>query len=231
MTPPAQLSLEFEPRPALGGDDFLVAPCNAEAVAWLDRWPDWPSPALVIHGAAGCGKTHLCQVFLAATGGRAIAAEEIGSVPADRLLADGVTAAAVDGADLMVAAGCEEDLLHLYNLALETGRKLLLTAETPPARWDMKLADLSSRLTAAAAVEIGPPDDPLIAALLVKLFADRQLRVDEAVVTFLLARIERSFDAVRRVVAAIDAAALAEKRNITVPLVRGVLLRMEGDPT
>ncbi len=226
MTPPAQLSLGFEPRPALGGDDFLVAPCNAEAVAWLDRWPDWPSPVLVIHGPAGCGKTHLCQVFLAATGGRALAATEIGAEPADRLLGD-APAIALDEADLVVAAGREEDLLHLYNLAAERGCRLLMTADTAPARWGMKLADLRSRLTAAAAVEIGPPDDPLIAALLVKLFADRQLRVDEAVVTFLLTRIERSFEAVRRVVEAIDAAALAERRKITVPLARAVLQNLE----
>ena len=227
MTSPTQLSLGFEHRPALGGDDFLVAPCNAEAVAWLDRWPDWPSPALVIHGPAGCGKTHLCQVFLAATGGRSIAAADVGATPADLLLGE-ASAAAVDGVDTLVTAGREEDLLHLYNLAAESKRLLLMTARTPPARWDMRLADLRSRMTAAAAVEIGPPDDPLLAALLVKLFADRQLRVDEAVVAFLMARIERSFDAVRRVVAAVDAAALAERRNITVPLVRTVLQEMES---
>ena len=100
---------------------------------------------------------------------------------------------------------------------------MVLTARRPPARWPVRLADLRSRLKAAAAVGIGPPDDPLITAVIVKLFADRQLRVDADVVSFMLTRMERSFETARTLVAAVDRAALAERRNITVPLVRGVM--------
>jgi DnaA regulatory inactivator Hda len=223
---PAQLRLGFEPRPALGGDDFLVAPNNADAVAWLDRWPDWPAPILLIHGPPGCGKTHLSQVFLAAAGARLIGADELTGMAADVLLAD-ADAAVIDGADSIVAGGAEQALLHLYNQAAETGRKLLFTARTPSSRWSVKLADLRSRLSTAVSAEIGPPDDPLIAAVLVKLFADRQLRIDDGVIAYLLPRMERSFDAARQMVSAIDDAALAERRNITVPLVRKVLKAMD----
>lgn len=221
-----QLPLAFEHRPALGGDDFLIAPNNAEAVGWLDRWPDWPAPALVLHGPPGCGKTHLVQVFLAISRGRAVEAADLArGAPAGRL-AD-APALAVDGADVLLAGAADEALLHLYNGAAEAGRRLLLTGREPPGRWPIRLADLESRLRAAPAVGIGPPDDPLIAAVLVKLFADRQLRVDDGVVAYLTARMERSFDAARRLVAAIDAAALAERRNITVPFVRAVLDGLE----
>jgi chromosomal replication initiation ATPase DnaA len=113
--------------------------------------------------------------------------------------------------------------MHLYNVAAEAGGQLLITAATPPARWSLSLADLRSRLVAAPAVAIGPPDDGLIAALLIKLFDDRQLRVSDGVVEFLLARMERSFEAARRLVTALDEAALANRRNITVPLARQVL--------
>lgn len=224
---PGQLPLEFEHRPALGGDDFLVAAPNADAVAWLDRWPDWPAPALVIHGAPGCGKSHLCQVFLAGSEGRSIAIDALRGVAVPDLVG-GAPALVVDGVEAVLGAGLERQLLHLYNFVAENRRHLLMTARLAPVRWDVRLADLRSRLNAAMACEIGPPDDPLIAAVLVKLFADRQLKVDDGVLAFVLARMERSFDAARKLVAAIDAAALAERRNITVPLAREVLARLHG---
>lgn len=223
---PTQLPLGFAHRPALGGDDFLVAPNNAEAVAWLDRWPDWPTPALVIHGPLGCGKTHLTQVFLAVSRGRAATAADLARAEPPDLLGD-APAAVIDGIEEVLAAGLERRVFHLYNLLAESRRHLLVMAHEPPARWTVGLADLRSRLMAAVACEIGPPDDPLIAAVLVKLFADRQLKVEADVVAFLVARIERSFDAARRTVAALDAAALASRRNITVPLAREVLGRAE----
>ncbi len=77
MNDGVQLPLDFEHRSALTGDDFLVADCNAAAIAWIDRWPDWPAPGLAIHGPAGCGKSHLVQVYLARSGGRILAAPDL----------------------------------------------------------------------------------------------------------------------------------------------------------
>ncbi len=224
MSAGAQLPLDFDHRPALSGEYFLVATGNAGAIAWLDRWPDWPGPLLAIHGPAGCGKTHLAQVFMAASGARAIGREALGGTEPPSLLGK-VRACVVEDAEAFLGGDLEEALLHLYNTVQETGRHMVLTARRPPARWPVRLADLRSRLNAAAAVEIGPPDDALITAVIVKLFADRQLRVDADVVSFMLTRMERSFEAARTLVAAVDDAALAKRRNITVPLVRGV---MEG---
>ena len=220
MTGHRQLHLDFDHRPALGGEDFLVAPSNAEAVAWIDRWPDWPGPALALHGPPGCGKSHLAQVFRAGARACLVGARELSAGEPRHLTA---SACVVDDAETLLAEGLEEALLHLHNRLAEAGRHLLLAARRPPARWTVALDDLRSRLNAAAAVAIKPPDDTLIAAVVVKLFADRQLRVDSDVVSFMLARMERSFDAARRLVAALDATALAERRNITVPLARRVL--------
>lgn len=223
MTGAAQLPLDFDHRPSLTGDDFLVAPGNKDAVAWLDRWPQWPGTALAIHGPAGCGKTHLVRVFMARSDAIIIGHEDLkcdGPPPV-------APAYVVEDAEDVLEAGLEEPLLHLYNTLAETGRRLLLTASRPPARWPVRLADLKSRLNAASSVGIGPPDDALVSAVLVKLFYDRQLRVDAEVVPFMVARMERSFDAARTLVAAIDTAALARQRNITVPLVRQVMLGFE----
>ena len=223
MNPPAQIPLDLLHRAAMGAADFLVAPCNRDAVAWLDRWPGWPTPALVVHGAEGCGKTHLTHVWQAQSGAVAIDRLALTTDSVPHLLGDAV-ACFVEDAD---RGFDEEAVLHLYNLLAERGGHLLLTARGPVSHWGIALPDLSSRLTAAMSVAVGAPDDELIAGILIKHFMDRQIRVDPAVVTYLLGRMERSFATARRVVAALDKAGLAEKRGITVPLARDVLQRLD----
>ncbi len=224
MTPPAQIPLDLPYRAAMGAADFLVAPCNRDAVAWLDRWPDWPGPALVVHGAEGCGKTHLTDVWRAQSGAAAIERRALTTDTVPALLGQ-ARACLMEDAD---RGFDEQALLHLYNLLAERSGHLLLTARGPVSRWGVALPDLSSRLTAAMSVAVGAPDDELIAGVLVKHFLDRQIRVDPAVVTYLLGRMERSFAAARRVVAALDKAALAGKKGITVPLAREVLRRLDS---
>jgi chromosomal replication initiation ATPase DnaA len=225
----SQLALDFGHRAALGAADFLVVPGNSAAVAWVDRWPDWPSPAVALYGPPGCGKSHLANVWRARSGAVSIDPERLadGSAGADIPgLLEGGRHAVIDGASGIA----ERPLLHLFNMVAEAGGSLLLTAVQPPARWAIGLADLRSRLLACPAVAIEPADDGLIAAVLVKLFADRQLAIGEDVVLFLLGQMERSFEAARRVVALLDEEALATHRRITVPLVRAVLRRLAVRP-
>ncbi len=219
---PSQLALDFDHRPALGGEDFLVAPPNAEAIRWLDAWPDWPGPALVIFGPAGSGKTHLAEVFRSKSDARPVSLQGLADEAALALTGD-ARACVLEDAELAVDRVLEEPLLHLYNHVEESGRHILLTAKQPPSRWGIGLGDLASRLNTAAQAGIGAPDDALITAVLVKQFTDRQLKVDVEVISYMLTRMERSFDAARRMVGAIDDLALEERRNITVPLVRQVL--------
>ena len=221
-----QLPLNLEHRPALGGEDFLLAPSNEDSVAWLDKWPDWPSTGLVIHGPTGSGKTHLAQVFLAQSEGMLIKSGEVSGDTAYSL-AQAPACILEDADKLMGHSANEEALLHLYNALGESKCHLLLTAGTPPGQWNISLPDLSSRLNAAASVAIDAPDDTLITALLVKQFADRQLTVDEGLIAYLIPRMERSFDAVQRLVNTADRAALAGQQKITKPLLGRVLRDME----
>ena len=134
-------------------------------------------------------------------------------------------------AGLLATPAIEEPLLHLYNRLRESGGTMLLSAERPPAQWTLRLADLRSRLAAAPAVALGAPDDRLIEAVLFKLFTDRQLRVTSEVLKFTVKRMERSFAAARRLVAQADRAALAARRDITIPLMRAILEREGSEPT
>ena len=222
MSHDRQLLLRFDHRPSLSGDDFFVAESNQTAVLWIDRWPQWPTTALVLYGPAGCGKTHLVEVFLAATGARSLSLEELSAKEPPALLEES-PACVLDDAEDVISAGLEQALFHLYNTVNETGRHLLLTARQPPSRWPVALADLRSRLNAASAIPISRPDDAMMRAILAKLFADRQVRVDEEVLTLMINRMERSFEAARSVVAEIDETALRSRRKVSVSLVRKIL--------
>ena len=222
MSSRQQIPFDLGHRSASDMADFLVAPCNQDAVAWVDRWPEWPLPALMLYGPQGAGKSHLAHVWRSRCTALLV---DGGSVP--DLLPDRLGDSKFAVIDPLELPFDEEALLHLYNVVAERNGQLLIVAASAPARWDISLKDLRSRLLACPAIGIGSPDYGLIGALMVKQFAARQLRVDPYVLTFLLARMERSFSEASRLVAALDRAALAEKRRITVPLARRVLEALE----
>lgn len=242
MTGP-QLILDLGHRPALGREDYLVAPGNRVAVDWIDRWPDWPQSGLALYGDPGAGKTHLTQVWRSRSGAVALEPRALFEREPPELLGD-AEACVLDHAEALwdalwdgtapPQAGADPEalrqegerrLLHVFNMMTQRGGHILFAGRAAPARWPIALADLRSRLAALPAVALGPPDEALIEAVLVKLFADRQLAVEPAVVRYLLRRIERSFAAARGVVAAIDRESLRSGRPVTVPFVGEVLAR------
>jgi len=231
---PPQLVLALGHAASLDPADFIAAPCNEAALAWIARYPDWPAPLLALHGPAGSGKTHLVHLWLqraAALGyaPRLIDPASLAVATLPRLIGN-AHAVALDFAaqDLAAAPGMDQRaLLHLYNMLGERGGHVLAAAQAAPARWAIALADLRSRLAAAPSVAIAPPDDALLAAVLVKLFADRQRRVDTGLIEYLVRRGERSLAAAGRIVAALDHQALALKRPVGVALARELLERMD----
>lgn len=225
MTSSRQLAFGFDQRPSLSGDDFLVTAANRDAVAWLDAWPNWPAPALIIYGPPGSGKSHLGQVFRARANAGELSAATLGEEGFGDLLAD-AGECLIDNADTIRNP---EALFHLYNAVAAKGGHILMTARHAPAAWQITLLDLRSRLLSAPAVALGRPDDELIKAVLAKLFSDRQVRIDVDVVEYLARRMERSLTEAQRLVAAIDQAALAAHREVTVPFVRDVMQTLRGD--
>ncbi|KAF0099964.1 MAG: hypothetical protein FD144_3485 [Rhodospirillaceae bacterium] len=222
-----QLTLNLTlPPPTYAREDFVVADGNREALAWIDRWPDWPAPALSLNGPAGCGKTHLGRIWVARSGAIAMTGADLDGMS----VADLTSLAATSPAIVIERAerAPERGLFHLYNLVRERGGHMLLISDEPPARWSIALPDLASRLRAAPAVAVAPPDDELLGSIILKQLADRQLHAGAGVVQYLVSHMERSADAARRVVAALDRRALIERREIDRRLAMDVLADLAG---
>ncbi len=214
-----QLALDLPHAESFRRDDFLESPANAAALALVERWPDWPHSSAAIVGPAGSGKSHLAAIWAERAGARIVAASELDAAGVPGALATG----ALVIEDLTPGRVDEPALFHLLNLAREQGAFLLITARERLDRGPFTLADLASRLRAVPVVTLAPPDDSLLAAVLVKLFADRQLAIDEGVVSYLVARIERSLASAEAIVSRLDRAALSRGRSVTRVLASEVL--------
>ncbi|WP_249690073.1 DnaA/Hda family protein [Stappia sp. WLB 29] len=218
-----QLPLILPHETAYGRDDFLIGSSNRAAFALIDAWPQWPSAAALLAGPVGSGKTHLAHIWQAASGAVILRASDLRREQVEDLARSGAVALedAHTGFD-------ETALFHLFNAVRETGGSLLVTSRSWPQSWGLRLPDLASRLRAATPVEILEPDDDLLRRVLVKLFADRQIDIDPAVVEFLAVRMERSVAAAQALVDRLDRASLSAGRRITRPLAASVLA--EQDP-
>lgn len=220
---PRQLPLDLPHDAALGREDYLVGKSNQAAFELLERWPDWPSPVIILAGPVGSGKTHLVEAFRDETGAEVIQARDLTEAGVSALVS--APACVVEDAHRGVN---NTALFHLLNAARQAGKTVLITSRTWPASWKISLPDLLSRLRAATPVEVLEPDDDLLRRVLVKLFADRQIAVDIGVVDYLVVRMERSLEVALRAVDAIDKEALAGRVKITKPLAGRVLETVTG---
>lgn len=206
-----QLLLDLALRPALGRDDFFVSATNEQAVSAIDKWPDWPNRVQILSGPPGSGKSHLAEVWCRASGATKTSIDQIAIEKLPGVFSKG----ALVIEDLPGAALDETTLFHLINLTREQGAYLLLTSVRSPAEWNVQLPDLASRLAAAGSAILNEPDDVLLRAILIKQFSDRQIKVDEALISYMLSRMERSARAARDLVATIDKQAMHAKANVT----------------
>jgi chromosomal replication initiation ATPase DnaA len=208
---PSQLVFELPHIPALGSEDFLVSHSNEQAVRLIDNWPGWPFHCAILSGPQGAGKTHLVNVWRGRSGGQAFDASQIEQ--AVEFAKNESMPVAIE--DFDHAPIHEHAAFHLLNLARETGFDVLITAREQPGAWKIALPDLRSRLRSAALVTIEEPDETLLGAVLIKLFADRQLQIEPGVVGYILKRTERSMASIQSLVDELDRAALAERRRVT----------------
>lgn len=219
--PPRQVPFRLPVEPAMNREALAVSDANRQAVSLIEQWPDWPSPYAILAGPTGSGKTHLATIWGAAARASVHPANDIPS-----RLPDGNGAIIVE--DLKPSSFDEVALFHLMNHVRQSGGTMLMTSQSWPNGWGVQTPDLLSRLRSATTVEIGEPDDELLKAVMLKLFADRQIAVESGVIDYLAARIERSVRTAIALVDALDMAALSKKSAITKPLAAQVLGTMDS---
>lgn len=211
----SQYALSLSLPAVFSEENFFVSGCNKEAWQWVTSWPEWPSNALLIYGPEGSGKTHLGHIWAARARAETTDADDHTFTPeglSGHLLVEHLQ----DGTD-------EAKLFHTINFCRENNFSLLLTSMLPPKQLPFKLPDLTSRLLGMQSVAISAPDDEVLAAAMRKQFADRQLKVSDEVISYLLPRIERSYAKAAQLVGNLDHQALAEQKNLTIPFIRKML--------
>lgn len=211
-----QLPLDLKRPDDWSREAFLVGGCNETALAWVERWPDWPQSTLALYGPSGSGKTHLCHIAAQLSGAIITSFDALDAH--DWRTHSHVI---IDGGALR--AGGEKQLFHVINWVRENGGSLLIAAQTPPSVWPITLNDTRSRLNAMVAAEITEPGDVLLSQLLVKRFSDMGVMPSPDVTTFLEKRVGRSFREIGDAVYTLNQAALAQKSRITVPFVKRVM--------
>lgn len=214
-----QLTFDLPKREALGRGDFFASAANAAALRWIDRWPEWPSPISLLYGESGAGKTHLAHLWRERAAAILVPGRLLDHAHVEHMIFGRGANMAVDDAD----DAAETVLLHLINACVEFTGNLLLTSRQAPADWRIALPDLDSRLRAVPAVGIDQPDDSLLGAVLLKHFADRQVRVGAEVIAYLISHMERSLATAHEIAAALDEAALRRQGAITIRLANEVL--------
>lgn len=195
-------------------DDFFVSSCNEEAFSWIQK-PSWPFAMVLLTGPEGCGKTHMAHIFAKTVlKAKDLKETDIPLLPSRAVIED------ID------ECRNEPVLFHLFNYAKESQRQILLTARAVPP---FKLPDLKTRMSTVPVIPIHAPDDMVMMALLCKAFTDRQVDVDSDVITYLMTHLDRSYQAVHQVVAAVDTYALSKKRRITIPLIKETMARLQNE--
>lgn len=220
---PEQLTFSLPAKEALGREDYFVSDANHLAVAAVENWAEWPLRKLVLVGPAASGKTHLAQVWAGEVGARVLAAGALDTDPT------GLATGPMVIEDIDTIAGdraAETTLFHLHNLMQSEGHPLLMTSSKAPGRLRFGLADVQSRMEGTSLATLDAPDDALLMALVMKMFADRQIALPPDVLAYAMPRLERSFGAARAFVEGVDGRALAEQRPIGKGLARDVLAEM-----
>jgi chromosomal replication initiation ATPase DnaA len=216
-----QFPLNLKHAPSFASEDFLKLPCNEDAVYILQNWPSWTSHAVALIGPKGSGKSHLGHAWSEKSGAIFLTPQT------DITKLGNACNLFVDDADCGLFP--EDMLFHVYNWCKETSGSLLFTGQTAPNRWTVTLPDLKSRLATVQVTSIGSPDEDALTMVLAKLFADRQLIIDDTILPYIVSRMERSFDMANKIVSELDRISLAKKRRLTKILAKEVLEKLDTE--
>ena len=222
-----QLIFKLSRRQAYNREDFFVSKTNSLAVKILENWKNFSSSGLVIVGPSACGKTHLAAVWSKETSAKSYDISTFFGIDLNHLIDEKfIVLEDVEKLELIPKDKrliIEENILHIFNSLSTNKGKILFTSCKFPRFWDLELKDLLSRLMTLTTLELNMPDDNLLAAVMAKQFQDRQIKVDDEVLTYAISRMERSFLFAKTLVEALDVESLKLKKPIKKNMVNEII--------
>ncbi len=225
-----QLIFKLSRRQAYNREDFFVSKTNSLAVKILENWKNFSSSGLVIVGPSACGKTHLAAVWSKETSAKSYDISTFFGIDLNHLIDEKfIVLEDVEKLELLPKDKrliIEENILHIFNSLSANNGKILFTSCKFPRFWEIGLKDLLSRIMTLTIVELNLPDDNLLAALMAKQFQDRQIKVDDEVLTYAISRMERSFLFAKTLVEALDVESLKLKKPIKKNMVNEIIEKL-----
>ncbi len=212
-----QIPLDLSPTPHLTFDNFTQGQSNAQALSMLRQELGAIAPVMILTGPRGTGKTHLGTAWAKQNAGLCFSGHQLSDIP-DLVAWPAVIF--VDDAHMAT----DDALFTLANWALNGQiRALLLAGAEAPRHWSIAMPDLRSRLYNAPLLALDWPGEDIIRPIIRKFFEDRGRSVTADVVSYIYTHSERSVDALRSLVKAIDMAAQAEKKDVSRNFVIGFM--------
>ena len=213
-----QLIFKFPSNKIYLKEDFYVSPSNQEAFDFINSWPKWIKRIVNIFGPPGSGKTHLASILKSKTTTLKINAGELN----DKIFFEFKTKEALIIEDLNKKV--EENLLFsLWNVALQDNKYLLITSSKPISGFNFKLPDLNSRTKSCVSIGLKLPSDDLISVILAKNFSDKQIKVENKHINYIIKRIDRSYEKISLFISILDKYSLKKGSPFSLKLIKEVL--------
>ena len=205
-------------------DNFIVGEVNKISYHAINSWPHWHdngrfSRIRIIIGTKRSGKTHLSHIWSLKSGAQFV---NINTMNIHTDIAEN-NCYIIEDID-KIDQNYHESLLHIINKITDyQSAYLLMTSSTDIGQMDVSLPDLYSRLRSMMAFIINAPDDEILRTILVKLASDRQIRLNDTVINYVLSRIPRDYESILKFIDSLDHYSLQHKKDITINVAREIL--------
>ena len=213
-----QTLLKFELEQNFTYDDFFVSKCNYFAFSLIESWPKWEKNILNIYGEKFCGKSHLSEIFKRKHKAIIIKNDEINNNFFNKIrYYENII---LDNLEFL---SDEKILYSIFNFVEQYNKYLIINSIDSINSIEFTLPDLKSRLKNCIFAKIDKPDDDMIFALVLKHFADRQIKIEKKIIEYITKRIERSYGKIFDFIYKVDQFSLINKKPIDYKSIKKIL--------
>ena len=213
-----QQLIDFGISESFDENDYYVSKSNYFAKNIIDVWPNWEKKIVNLSGEKYSGKTHLSTIFKIKSNAMYLYSKKVNDHTLKQIkLSDNIIIEDLD-------ESFDEKLLYsIFNLVEQDNKYLLVTSKKPVDTMEFSLPDLISRLKNCIIAKIDQPDDDLIYAIILKSFSDRQIKLDNKIIDYIIKRIARSYSKMHEFIYKIDELSLKKKKSINFKIIKEII--------